>query len=78
LLLADQGAEVIRVDPSGGPAGGIRPMPYCSAASAASCWTSKAPMIVRSHATWSLRADVVIENFQRGTPRNQRRPAEGM
>jgi crotonobetainyl-CoA:carnitine CoA-transferase CaiB-like acyl-CoA transferase len=44
LLLADQGAEVIRVDPPGGPAGGIPPMPYCSVASAASCWTLNAPM----------------------------------
>ena len=39
LLLADQGAEVIHVDPPGGPPGRHRPTPPCTVASSDSSLT---------------------------------------
>ena len=39
VMLADQGADVIHVDPPGGPRWQSTPTPSSIAANAASCWT---------------------------------------
>ena len=53
MILADQGADVVRIEPPGGPQCNPRPMPFTTEASAAWCWTSKREKVSRPLSRWS-------------------------